>query len=383
MIDQPQGGVNSFGSPLVEPSLVSSPSPHIGKESNLSLGFVGHNDHETSFEEEVHETWGSHGVTTERLVTSLYGLLSFKGVGAISWVMQAFQTQGVLFMKVCVVNFNSLPPKLVQDSELLYVMAHISKSLGVVTMGVTTTVHNLINLHMSLDSDQQMCWMVFSRQQMSYSWLRIDGRDELTKGVGFPTTPTLMSPMHLVRFHIVDSCLSCSTLFLVTFDFGQFDFEHLQTIMQPALGDPLGTVLLFPTSTWESLGSCRHFIVIVCILLDDGWLTTLNLACWGTQVSSLETSKLRVGVTISIGDNRGIPWLVDFRVVTMIDLLHSEDIVRSDAWVYVFWLSGIFFLLLKIVIVNEFADVDIIELPWHDMLHDIDLSYLKNCLSEQ
>lgn len=38
MLDQIQEGLSSFDFPLIEPSIASSPSPHLDKESNCGLG---------------------------------------------------------------------------------------------------------------------------------------------------------------------------------------------------------------------------------------------------------------------------------------------------------------------------------------------------------
>lgn len=48
----------------------------------------------------------------------------------------------------------------------------------------------------------------------------------------------------------------------------------------------------------------------------------------------------------------------------MIGSFHFWDVMKGYAEIYVLWLSRVFFLLLRIVIGNEFVDMVFFELPW-------------------
>lgn len=80
-----------------------------------------------------------------------------------------------------------------------------------------------------------------------------------------------------------------------------------------------------------------------------------------------------------MGENRDIPWWALYQVVTMINLLHFQDVTGRDARVdFLWWISWVFFRLPKIVIDSEFVDRVIPKFPWQGISHGNDLCSLRN-----
>jgi hypothetical protein len=100
-------------------------------------------------------------------------------------------------MKVCDVNFDSLPSRWVHDSKFSHVMIYLLEAVGVVIVSVNTTIHFLINLHMTSALDPQLFWLVFSDQMWSIWWLELVDRNVLIIGDDSITSSILISLMFL------------------------------------------------------------------------------------------------------------------------------------------------------------------------------------------
>lgn len=62
--------------------------------------------------------------------------------------------------------------------------------------------------------------------------------------------------------------------------------------------------------------------------------------------------------------------------MSRIDFLHFGDTARSHVGVYVLWLNKLF-LLPRIAIGSDIADMDLIEMPWLEMFHSKDFSLYR------
>lgn len=168
-------------------------------------------------------------------------------------------------MKVFVVKFDDLYSELVHSSKLLYAMVCLSEGLGVVTIIANITVHFLLSLDLTLYFGLDMSWMISLVQRMCISQLRIDDRGNLIIKYGFLSYFYTLTSMYLVKFQIIHYCPNFFILFWVTLVIGQI-----------ILGDPLGIVQLFSTSTWESLGHYSHLMMLLCMLAHDYWLVEMS-----------------------------------------------------------------------------------------------------------